>query len=383
MRDIRKDPLWEELYNQILNLQKQPQGQATGGAAPLEGYVRYDRNPYEDIQNDKTLSTEEKVKRIKEISSARDKEINSEHFKKMGKLWGGTAVEIGSAAIPWGMSGKVAATGYKMAKPLISQIAKKELTKGAVEGMTSGAVSGLGRGMMEDKNPLQTAAQDAGTGLVMGAALGKLAGKIHENNPRIKDLDDVLDKRQDWGIAYRKQSGKPAEAIDKLLQEKQGFVPKAFNKEGIGDVDLVWGKQNYQTGQGYGLEHIIDGRNRKNKIDGEKFVRGLSETFENGIVTPDKLHINNSNIEDLNTKIAIPNNWNGKPRNWVLTAHPQNKSASKRLAADIPKLSKPRSDGRSYFTTELTTDNNIIPEKPSSLKSFEDWLKEVKRKRGH
>ena len=244
MTNLRDDELWKELYNQILNLQKKSQGQATGGAAPLEGYVRYDRNPYEEIQNDKSLSADEKCAKIRELSSAREKEINDEYRKKIGKLYGGAALEIGSAAIPWALGGRVAATGYKLAKPLISQIAKKELTKGAVEGMVSGAVSGLGRGMIEDKNPLQTAAQDAGTGLAAGAGLGKLAGKIHEKTPRIKDLDEVLDKRQDWGIAYRKQSGKPEEAVDKLLQEKQGFVPKAFNKDGIGDVDLVWGKHS-------------------------------------------------------------------------------------------------------------------------------------------
>ncbi len=64
-----------------------------------------------------------------------------------------------------------------MAKPLIKQIAQKELSKGAIEGMASGAVSGLGRGMIEDKNPLQTAAQDAGTGLVAGAWIGKIGVK--------------------------------------------------------------------------------------------------------------------------------------------------------------------------------------------------------------
>ena len=64
-----------------------------------------------------------------------------------------------------------------MAKPLIKQIAQKELSKGAIEGMASGAVSGLGRGMIEDKNPLQTAAQDAGQVLLPERGLGKLAGK--------------------------------------------------------------------------------------------------------------------------------------------------------------------------------------------------------------
>ena len=45
MKDMRKDPLWEELYQNLLNLvEGKTDGQQTGGAAPIEGYVRYDRN---------------------------------------------------------------------------------------------------------------------------------------------------------------------------------------------------------------------------------------------------------------------------------------------------------------------------------------------------
>lgn len=45
---------------------------------------------------------------------------------------------------------------------------------------------------------------------------------------RKKNLDELVDKRKDWGIAFAKQTGKPKEAIDKLLEQKQGFVPKAI-----------------------------------------------------------------------------------------------------------------------------------------------------------
>ncbi|GAA8817204.1 hypothetical protein VN1328_06630 [Helicobacter pylori] len=40
-------------------------------------------------------------------------------------------------------------------------------------------------------------------------------------------------------------------AINKLLETKKGFVAGAFYKEGLGDIDLVWGNKDY------GLEHII------------------------------------------------------------------------------------------------------------------------------
>ena len=300
-------------------------------------------------------------------------------------------MEVGSLAIPGMLQRKVATQAIKMGKPLAEQIVKKTVKRGAVEGTLSGAVEGLGRGIREDENPLKTTAQGAMIGGVAGTALGKVAGEAVAKTPKIKELDDVLDKRKDWGIPFRKQSGKPKEAIEKLLEQKQGFVPKATSKEGVGDIDFVWGKQDYETGQGYGFEHIIDGRTRKNKIDGEEFIRTLPETFENGTITKDARYPDNVYIEDLDNKIALPNNFLGKPRNWVLTAHLQNKSARKRLAASAP-MSKPNVDSRySNFTTELTADNNIIPQVQQNLNpssqtirnklSHNAWLEELKRKR--
>ena len=88
---------------------------------------------------------------------------------------------------------------------------------------------------MEDKNPLVTAAQDTLTGAALGGAIGVGTGAVAQN-ARKKAVNELKDKRNDWGIAYTKQSGKPDEAIEKLLKEQQGFVPKAIKKKGIGDI---------------------------------------------------------------------------------------------------------------------------------------------------
>ncbi len=331
------------------------------------------------------------VAKIQETARAREKEINREHILKQAKNYGGAALEIGSAAVPGMLSSKIATGAIKTSKPLIEQIIKKNIARGSMEGLASGAIGGLGQGMLEDKNLLKSSAIGGITGGVLGSILGKISGETIGHKTKIKELDTLLDKRKDWGIAYTKQSGKPAEAIDKLLEQKQGFVPKAITKENIGDIDFIYGKQDYNTGQGYGLEHIIDGRTRKNKIDGVEYVKSLPETFRNGIVKKDNKYPNNNYIEDLNNKIAIPDNWLGKKRNWMLTAHPQNKSASKRLAADAP-MSKPNVDSRyTDFTTELTADNNIIQNSKSNLNpsqqsiqkplSHNEWLEELRRRR--
>jgi len=296
--------------------------------------------------------------------------------------------------VPGVLGSKVATGAIKTTKPLIEQIVKKNITRGGVEGLASGAMSGLGQGMLEDENLLKSSVIGGLAGGTVRSALGKFSGEVIAKTPQIKNLDELLDKRNDWGIAFTKQSGNPEEAINKLLEQKQGFVPNATTKEGIGNIDFVWGKQNYETGQGYGLEHIIDGRNRKNKIDGVAFTETIPQTIKNGNITSDPMHPNNNYIEDFNAKIAIPTNWFGKKRNWVLTAHPQNKSASKRLAANAP-MSKPIVDSRLNFTTELPADKNSLTyfnknlnppqptqgQTPQKLSSFDEWLEELKRKR--
>ena len=198
--------------------------------------------------------------------------------------------------------------------------------------MASGGVFGTGRGLIEDKNPLMTGLQDAGLGMFAGGGIGAINGKILLNN-HLKQLNEILDKRKDWGIAFQKASGNPEKAINTLLEHKKGFVTDAFNKKGIGKTDLVWG----QDGElGYGMAHFIEKR-QKQKIDIDEFLKSLPETIDNGIVTQnDTLHPNNKYIEDLKNKIAIVTDWYGKPRNWIVTAHRQNKSAAKRLMVSAP-----------------------------------------------
>ena len=288
------------------------------------------------------------VAKIQEAARAREKEINREHILKQAKNYGGAALEIGSAAVPGYATAKLATTGAKyLGKKLAPKVGRKlakQIEKSAAQGAVIGGVEGVVNGKLNDENVAKAIIRDSVLGTATGATIGAVGG-YPAHIRRKKNLDELLDKRKDWGIAYTKQSGKPAEAIDKLLEQKQGFVPKAIKKRGIGDIDFVYGKQDYNTGQGYGLEHIIDGRTRKNKIEGEAFVKKIPNTINKGVLTKDELHPSNIYIEDVNNKVVIPTDWHGKKRNWVLTAYPQNKSASKRLAANSP-MSKPNVDSR-------------------------------------
>ncbi|MCQ2693336.1 hypothetical protein JT105_07975, partial [Helicobacter pylori] len=91
----------------------------------------------------------------------------------------------------------------------------------------------------------------------------------NENNPTLKRLIEAVKDMQkesekgikqkleapsEWGHNYSEFKNDGLGAINKLLETKKGFVAGAFHKEGLGDIDLVWGNSKY------GLEHIFSRR---------------------------------------------------------------------------------------------------------------------------
>lgn len=124
------------------------------------------------------------------------------------------------------------------------------------------------------------------------------------------DLQDV------FGEAYKQYSGKPKEAIEKLLGEQKGHVPAAINKEGVGDIDFVWGEPGPQ---GYGLAHIIERRNKEG-FDGEDFVRSLPDIIKDGKVDYKHQKLGRLYITSKDKNVVIRLDWNGIERNWLATA---------------------------------------------------------------
>lgn len=66
-------------------------------------------------------------------------------------------------------------------------------------------------------------------------------------------------------------------AVSVLLSMKHGHIKDAFHRDGIGDIDLVWGNDNA------GLQHIIK-RRRECDQDPEKAVKYLPEIINKGSI---------------------------------------------------------------------------------------------------
>ncbi|WRC70990.1 DUF3519 domain-containing protein [Helicobacter pylori] len=146
-------------------------------------------------------------------------------------------------------------------------------------------------------------------------------GMQKENAKGIKK--PKLETPSEWGNNYSDFKGDGLGAINKLLETKKGFVAGAFHKEGLGDIDLVWGNKDY------GLEHILKRRIESYIKKGLKpefaeqralnLIRLIPEAIEKGKVGRDIQ--GRLKIETKDILIALRDNWQGEPlkSRWVIT----------------------------------------------------------------
>ncbi|UOR91113.1 DUF3519 domain-containing protein [Helicobacter pylori] len=132
-----------------------------------------------------------------------------------------------------------------------------------------------------------------------------------------------LETPSEWGHNYSEFKGDGLGAINKLLETKKGFVAGAFHKEGLGDIDLVWGNKDY------GVEHILKRRIESYIKKGLKpkfaeqralnLVRMIPEVIEKGKVGRDAQ--GRLKIETKDILVALKDNWQGEPlkSRWVIT----------------------------------------------------------------
>ncbi|WQS88281.1 DUF3519 domain-containing protein [Helicobacter pylori] len=112
--------------------------------------------------------------------------------------------------------------------------------------------------------------------------------------------------------------------MNKLLETKKGFVAGAFHKEGLGDIDLVWGNKDY------GLEHILKRRedqalnNGINETEAKKYAMSVVKTIPEAIDKGVKVDNNGRiAIEYQNIRVGLNNDWHGKklPNKWVISSY--------------------------------------------------------------
>ncbi|WP_041200772.1 DUF3519 domain-containing protein [Helicobacter pylori] len=166
----------------------------------------------------------------------------------------------------------------------------------------------------------------------------------NENNPTLKRLIEAVKDMQkksekgikqklesEWGHNYSEFKGDGLGAINKLLETKKGFVAGAFYKEGLGDIDLVWGTPKTKDSNGYGLAHILERRisNEMKKglseTEAKKYalniVKSIPEVLEKGSKGTD--HLGRVFVNYGNKRVGLNNEWKKEKleNHWVISSY--------------------------------------------------------------
>ncbi|WQT61947.1 DUF3519 domain-containing protein [Helicobacter pylori] len=186
----------------------------------------------------------------------------------------------------------------------------------------------------------------------------------NENNPALERLIEAVKDMQkesekgskkqkletpsEWGHNYSEFKGDGLGAINKLLETKKGFVAGAFYKEGLGDIDLVWGNKDY------GLEHILKRREKQalnngiNEAEAKDYAMSVVKTIPEIIEKGNAITDNNGRmaIEYENIRVGLKDNWKGEklPNHWMITGY------EKRLE-----------NSESLYTSPLITKGETLP----------------------
>ncbi|MCQ2949815.1 DUF3519 domain-containing protein [Helicobacter pylori] len=166
----------------------------------------------------------------------------------------------------------------------------------------------------------------------------------NENNPTLKRLIEAVKDMQkesekgikqkletQWGPNYSEFKGDGLGAINKLLETKKGFVAGAFYKEGLGDIDLVWGTPKTKDSNGYGLAHILERRISNemkkglNETEAKEYalniVKSIPEVLEKGTKGTD--HLGRVFVNYGNKRVGLNNEWKKEKleNHWVISSY--------------------------------------------------------------
>jgi len=135
---------------------------------------------------------------------------------------------------------------------------------------------------------------------------------VTENVIKVYDKLSLLESKEN---DYTGKTGQ--DAINYLLEKKNGFIENAFTREDIGPISLIWGNDDM------GLCHILKRRSQQ-KIDTDEFISNLSNVIEKG----ELIRINDRGRYEifLDGKMAIiePKTTNGI-KTYLLTAFKRRK----------------------------------------------------------
>uniref|UniRef100_UPI001037AD05 DUF3519 domain-containing protein n=1 Tax=Helicobacter pylori TaxID=210 RepID=UPI001037AD05 len=198
------------------------------------------------------------------------------------------------------------------------------------------------------------------------------------NAKKLLNLQHATTPLKEFGTNYPEFALKPKEALEKLLQEKNGQVAGAAYREDLGGIDFVWGTPKTKESVGYGLAHIIESRENQYKKLGltneqakertNELIREIPNIIQKGLKEEDRpgyaaIILNNSKVI-----LSKFNGDNELKNHYMITSFEVDEKVLRELETIAP-LSNDYRDGGSI--------SNLNRENPTQkpLNSQEDLLK--------
>lgn len=173
-----------------------------------------------------------------------------------------------------------------------------------------------------------------------------------------------------FGRNYFRYAGKPKEAIEFLLKNEKGQVRKAYTKDGLGEIDIVYGNNKK------GLCHI-EKRHLKNQNDFESredMAQKIADALKYGKVEKDKKDvfiIYNEIRLIISQTVVYDDEDNFRNKHWILTSYNQNipiKDKLRKAVSEETALEK----SRFYPSSETPTFNRNGTERSLTVISSKD-----------
>ncbi|WP_229766469.1 DUF3519 domain-containing protein, partial [Helicobacter pylori] len=179
---------------------------------------------------------------------------------------------------------------------------------------------------------------------------------------------------KEFGKNYPEFALKPKEALEKLLQEKNGQVAGAAYRDDLGGIDFVWGNKDY------GLEHILQKREKQYTRLGlnaeqikertDELLKEITNILQKGLKEEDRpgyavITLNNSKV--ILSKFKGDNELKN---HYMITSFERDEKVLRELDT-IATLSNDYRDGINYSISNLNENN--LTKKP--LSSQEELLK--------
>ncbi|WQZ36348.1 DUF3519 domain-containing protein [Helicobacter pylori] len=201
-----------------------------------------------------------------------------------------------------------------------------------------------------------------------------------EIKEKASDLQHAITPLKEFGKNYPEFALKPKEALEKLLQERNGQVAGAAFRDDLGGIDFVWGTPKTKDSVGYGLAHILEKREKQYQKLGltseqakertNELLKEIPNILQKGLKEEDRPGYA---VITLNNSKVILSKFKGDKElknHYMITSFEVDDKVLRELDT-IATLSNDYRDGINYSTSNLNEHNTT--QKP--LTSQQDLLK--------